>query len=52
MTTLHATSRPIDDPDAEPHRWTVEAPDYTAAYAEARAAVPDGWLLLHVQVDR
>lgn len=49
---LHASSRPRDDVDADPHRWTVEAADYDSAYAEAVAALPDGWILLHVQVER
>lgn len=48
---LHASARPRDDSDAEPHRWTVEAPGYAAALAEAQAAVPEGWILQHVQVD-
>lgn len=49
---IHAAARPADDTTAEPHRWTVECDDYDAGYAEAQAAVPDGWKLIHVQVDR
>lgn len=49
---MHASSRPANDTTAQPHTWTVEAADYDTAYAEARAAVPDGWVLLSVQVDR
>lgn len=49
---MHAASRPADDPRAEPHRWTIEAADYDAAYAEAHASLPEGWILQHVQVDR
>lgn len=45
---LHAASRPVDDTTAEPHRWTVEGDDYARLYAEARAAVPAGWVLLYV----
>ncbi len=46
---IHAASRPADDTTAEAHRWTVETDDYEAGLAEVRMAVPDGWVLLHVQ---
>ena len=49
---IHAASRPRDDPHAEPHRWSVEAADYDAGMAEIRMAVPDGWVLMYVRVDR
>lgn len=49
---IHAASRPHGDTTADPHRWTIEADTYDAAYAEALAAVPEGWDLLSVQVDR
>ena len=49
---IHAASRPAIDTGAEAHRWTVEADDYDTAMAEIRAAVPDGFVLLAVQVDR
>lgn len=52
MITVHAASRPVDDYDAEPHRWSVEADDYDAAMAQVHASVPEGWRLLHVRVDR
>lgn len=46
---LHAAMRPADDTAAEPHRWSVEAETYDQALEEARLAVPEGWVLLHVQ---
>jgi hypothetical protein len=49
---MHAASRPTNDTAAEPHRWTVEAADYDAALAEVHAAVPEGFVLLSVQVER
>lgn len=49
---MHATTRPQDDTDAEPHAWTVEGDDYGPLMAEVRAAVPAGWVLLHVQIAR
>lgn len=48
----HAASRPADDTTAEAHRWTVEADTYDAALAEVHAAVPEGFVLLSVQVER
>lgn len=45
---LHAASRPADDTIAEPHRFDVEAATYEDALAQARASVPDGWVLLYV----
>jgi UDP-N-acetylmuramate-alanine ligase len=48
---MHAVSRPADDTTAEAHRWTVEADDYDAALAEVQPAVPDGFVLLSVQVE-
>lgn len=49
---IHAASRPADDTTAEAHRWTVETDDYEAGMAEVRMAIPEGWVLLHVTVDR
>ncbi|WP_193613176.1 hypothetical protein [Nocardioides lijunqiniae] len=49
---LHASARPADDQTAEPHRWTVTADTYDDALTEAKASVPEGWILQHVQVDR
>ena len=48
---MHAASRPANDTTAEAHHWTVEADDYDTALDEVRAAVPDGFVLLSVQVD-
>lgn len=49
---MRAASRPTDDYDAEPHRWSVEGDDYDQLYAEVQAAVPEGWRLLHLRVER
>jgi hypothetical protein len=49
---IHAASRPHNDSTADAHRWSVEGDDYDALLAEVRAAVPDGWDLLSVQVER
>lgn len=46
---LEARSRPRDDYDAEPHATVVEADTYEGALAEAKASVPDGWVLLSVR---
>lgn len=46
---LLARSRPHGDTLADAHEWTVEASDYGAALAEAKAAVPEGWDLISVQ---
>lgn len=52
LVKILAASRPANDTTAEAHRWTVEADDYDTALDEARAAVPEGFVLLSVQVDR
>lgn len=52
LVKIHASSRLHDDTTAEPHRWTVEGDDYDQLYAEVQAAVPEGWVLLSVQVER
>lgn len=49
---IHAARRPKDDTTAEAIHWTVETDDYDAGMAEVRTAVPDGWALLGVPVDR
>lgn len=49
---MHAASRPRDDSTAEAHTWDLEGDDYDQLLAEAKASVPDGWVLLHVRVDR
>lgn len=49
---LHCAMRPADDTTAEAHTWDIDTPDYDAGLLEARASVPEGWQLLHVQVDR
>lgn len=49
---IHAKSRPAGDTRAEPHEWTVETDDYDQGMTEVRGAVPDGWVLLGVRVDR
>lgn len=49
---IHATSRPADDTTATPHEWTIETDDYDQGMTEVRAAVPDGWVLLGVRVER
>lgn len=46
---LHAAMRPKGDTAAEQHAWSVEADTYEAAFAEVQLAVPEGWVLLHVQ---
>lgn len=48
---IHA-SRPRDDIDAEPHRFTVDCTDYTDGVAQAEDSIPEGWILTHIQVDR
>lgn len=48
---LHASSRPANDTAAEPHRWTIEGDEYDQLLAEAKAAVPDGWVLLSIRRD-
>ena len=49
---MHAAMRPAGDTTAEAHRWTIEADDYDMAYDEATSTVPEGWVLLHLQVDQ
>ena len=49
---IHASSRPGDDVSAEPHRWSVETDDYEVGMVEVLGAIPEGWQLLHVQVER
>jgi hypothetical protein len=49
---LRARSRPHGETDAEAHEWDVEADTYELAREEARLAVPEGWDLLSVQVER
>lgn len=49
---LHAASRPADDTTAEAHHWTLEGDDYDTLLAEAKAGVPEGWVLLWVRVER
>lgn len=49
---IHAARRLKDDTTAEAVHWTVEADDYEAGMERVRAEVPEGWVLLHVQVDR
>jgi hypothetical protein len=49
---IHAGRRPKDDTTAEAVHWTVETDDYDAGMAEVRAAVPEGWVLLSVRVER
>ncbi|WP_183407729.1 hypothetical protein [Nocardioides marmoriginsengisoli] len=46
---LHAASRPTDDTTADAHHWTLEGDDYDALLAEAKASVPQGWVLLYVR---
>lgn len=49
---IHASSRPAGDTRAESHEWTVETDDYDQGMTEVRAAVPDGWVLIGVRVER
>lgn len=49
---IRAASRPKNDTTAEAHRWTIEADDYDTGLAEVKAAVPEGRVLLWVNVDR
>ena len=49
---IHAARRLKDDTTAEAVHWTFETDNYETGMAEVRAAVPEGWVLLHVQVDR
>lgn len=49
---IHAASRPHNDTTADPHYWAVGGDDYDQLLTEIRAAVPDGWDLLSVQVER
>lgn len=47
--TLHCSSRPRDDQEAEPHQFEAEGDDYDQAYATAHASLPDGWILMSVR---
>lgn len=47
--TLHCSSRPRDDQDAEPHLFTTDGDTYDQAFAAAQASVPDGWLLMSIR---
>jgi hypothetical protein len=47
---LRARSRPKNDTLADAHEWVVEADTYEAGREEAKLAVPEGWVLLSVQV--
>ena len=47
--TLHCSSRPRDDHDAEPHHFETEGETYDQAFEVARASVPEGWILLGVR---
>jgi hypothetical protein len=47
---LRARSRPKADTEAEVHEWIVEAETYEQGREEAKMAVPEGWVLLSVQV--
>lgn len=47
---LRARSRVQGDTRADVHEWIVEADTYEAGRDEARQAVPEGWVLLSVQV--
>ena len=49
---IYAASRPTNDTTAEAHTWTVETDDYNTGLDEIRAAVPEGFQLLSLQVDR
>lgn len=46
---LEATSRPADDYDANPHRWTIDAADYDTAMGEVEQTLTPGHVLLHVR---
>lgn len=50
--TITAAMRPAEDTTADAHRWDVTAETLDNAMTEARTTVPDGWVLLHVQVHR
>lgn len=47
--TLHCSSRPRDDQDADPHHFQAEGATYDQAYAAAHASLPDGWILMSVR---
>ncbi|MCR1785284.1 hypothetical protein KVF89_22280 [Nocardioides carbamazepini] len=53
---IHAGRRPRTPHDHTGDReiveWPVETDDYEAGMVEVRAAVPEGWVLLSVRVDR
>lgn len=49
---IHAASRPHNDTHADAHHWTVETDDYDAGMTEIHMAVPEGWDLLYVRVER
>lgn len=47
---LRARSRPFNDTNADAHEWIVEADTYEQGRDEAKLVVPEGWVLLSVQV--
>lgn len=49
---MPSASRLHTDTAAEPHRWTTEGDDYGQLLVEVPAAVPEGWDLLSVQLER
>jgi hypothetical protein len=55
VPTLHAAHRPADDTTAEATLLELDLADhggdYDQALASARAAVPEGHVLLHVLLD-